>query len=196
MLVVEDDLLLLRSLTRLLRASGAQVTQVGSGLVAAQMAKVRTFDVVLTDLSMPEISGLEVAARMRDGDPALSVVLMTGSPSVDTAVRALELGALRYLVKPIAPVARDGGDGSGARGVDGEVTDGLGWGDGEARRRTRFALRPPTVSGEGDSVRQPACQSRGAGSATLGGVPTLTDRAQPSEAAWRQGATRKAAGGN
>ncbi|MEO6950688.1 MAG: EAL domain-containing protein [Polyangia bacterium] len=102
-LVVEDDLLLLRALARLLRASGCQVTQVGSGLVAAQMAKVRCFDVVLTDLSMPEISGLEVAARIREGDPSLSVVLMTGSPTVETAVRALELGALRYLVKPIAP---------------------------------------------------------------------------------------------
>ena len=102
-LLVEDDLVLLRALTRLLRASGCQVTQVGSGLVASQMAKVRAFDVVVTDLSMPEMGGLEVAARMREGDPSLSVVIMTGSPSVETAVRALELGALRYLVKPVAP---------------------------------------------------------------------------------------------
>ncbi len=102
-LLVEDDLLLLRALTRLLRASGCQVTQVGSGLVAAQMAKVRSFDVLLTDVLMPELGGLEVAARMREDDPALSVVLITGSPTVETAVCALELGSLRYLVKPIAP---------------------------------------------------------------------------------------------
>ena len=102
-LVVEDDLLLLRALTRVLRGSGCQVTQVGSGLVAAQMAKVRSFDVVLTDLSMPEMSGLELEARMREGDQAVSVILMTGPPTVDTAMRALEVGALRYLVEPIAP---------------------------------------------------------------------------------------------
>ena len=85
-LLVEDDLLLLRALTRLLRASGCQVTQVGSGLVAAQMAKVRSFDVLLTDVLMPELGGLEVAARMREDDPALSVVLITGSPTVERRV--------------------------------------------------------------------------------------------------------------
>ncbi len=102
-LVVEDDALLARSLARLLRASGAIVTHAANGHVAAQMLKVRCFDVVLADLSMPEVGGLEVAAHVRDQEPSLPVILMTGAPTVETAVRAMELGAVRYLVKPMAP---------------------------------------------------------------------------------------------
>ncbi len=102
-LLVEDEPMLLRSLTRLLRASGALVTQANNGLIALQLIKVRRFDVLLTDLNMPDMGGLELAARIREVDAGLAVVLMTGSPCVETAIRAVELGVLRYLLKPVLP---------------------------------------------------------------------------------------------
>jgi len=102
-LLVEDDPLLSRSLARLLRAAGAIVTDASNGQIAQNMLKVRSFDVVLTDLTMPEVGGLEVAAYVRDQDPNLPVILMTAAPTVDTAIRAMELGAMRYLVKPTPP---------------------------------------------------------------------------------------------
>ena len=102
-LLVEDEPMLLRSLTRLLRASGALVTQAANGLIALQLMKVRRFDVLLTDLNMPDMGGLELAVRIREVDAGLAVVVMTGSPCVETAIRAVELGVLRYLLKPVLP---------------------------------------------------------------------------------------------
>jgi EAL domain-containing protein (putative c-di-GMP-specific phosphodiesterase class I) len=102
-LVIEDDPLLLRSIVRTLRASGALVTQASDGQLAEQMLRVRRFDLVLTDLSLPDVSGIEIVARARALDGDVSVVFMTGTPTDDTAARAVELGALRYLVKPVEP---------------------------------------------------------------------------------------------
>jgi EAL domain-containing protein (putative c-di-GMP-specific phosphodiesterase class I)/CheY-like chemotaxis protein len=99
-LVVEDDLLLARTLTRVLTAAGADVTLAQNGLVATQMIKVRAFDVLLTDVQLPQLSGLEVARCAREVDQNATVIMMTGSPNLDTAVRAVELGAYRYLIKP------------------------------------------------------------------------------------------------
>ncbi len=102
-LVVEDDPLLSRSIARTLRANGAIVTQASDGLLAEQMLRVRRFDLVLTDLSLPDMSGIEIVARARALDPDVSIVFMTGTPTADSAARAVELGALRYLMKPVEP---------------------------------------------------------------------------------------------
>jgi EAL domain-containing protein (putative c-di-GMP-specific phosphodiesterase class I) len=99
--VVDDDLLLLEVYADLLTEAGYDV-EVAAGAVAAQRhLEGPPFDVVLTDIVMPDASGLEVlrAARRRDLD--VPVILITGSPSLQSAIEAIEMGAMRYLVKPV-----------------------------------------------------------------------------------------------
>ncbi len=72
----------------------------GAGDVLAQIDQLRP-DVVLVDLHMPEINGLEVLRAIRDLDPDCAVVLMTAHASVDTAIEAVKRGALDYLTKPL-----------------------------------------------------------------------------------------------
>src|SRR4029450_12687692 len=57
-------------------------------------------DAVLVDLMMPDINGLDVLRAIRDIDPTCQIILMTGQPSVDTAIEAVKLGALDYIGKP------------------------------------------------------------------------------------------------
>jgi EAL domain-containing protein (putative c-di-GMP-specific phosphodiesterase class I) len=75
------------------------------GRVACEMFAQRPIDVVVSDISMPGKGGLDVLQTVRAADPDIPVILMTGGPELDTALKALELGALKYLVKPIE--ARD-----------------------------------------------------------------------------------------
>ena len=100
-LIVEDDDALARGFERTLRKDGYDVEVALDGIAAARALAQRSFDVIVTDIDLPGMNGLGVvdAARARDLD--VPIVLMTGKPSIDTAVQAIEHGALRYLVKPI-----------------------------------------------------------------------------------------------
>jgi EAL domain-containing protein (putative c-di-GMP-specific phosphodiesterase class I) len=106
--LVDDDDNLLRAFGRTLERVGHDVTRVGDGRAACElMANIdmKEVDVVVTDLSMPGAGGLDVMRAAHRLDPDLPVLLMTGLPSVETAVQALERGAFRYLLKPIEPEA-------------------------------------------------------------------------------------------
>jgi EAL domain-containing protein (putative c-di-GMP-specific phosphodiesterase class I) len=102
MLVVDDDLLVLQATGRTLRSLGYVVGEAQSGEQALQMCDVEPFDVVLSDIGMPGLDGIELLQRMHERDPFVPVVLFTGAPDVNTAIRALEHGAFRYLTKPVA----------------------------------------------------------------------------------------------
>lgn len=99
-LLIEDDELLARSLVRLIRAEGYEVVHVGSASGAVDLVKSGSFDAVLSDLNLPGASGVDVLSLVRAYDPDVPLVLMTGAPSVDTAIEACNLGVLEYLVKP------------------------------------------------------------------------------------------------
>ncbi|MCC6783009.1 MAG: EAL domain-containing protein [Planctomycetes bacterium] len=101
-LVAEDDATLLSALARALRHDGHEVVCAPDGARAAKAIDDHDFDVVLSDIAMPGLEGTELLAYVRARDPDLPVILMTGAPSVSTAVTAVERGALRYLIKPIA----------------------------------------------------------------------------------------------
>jgi EAL domain-containing protein (putative c-di-GMP-specific phosphodiesterase class I)/CheY-like chemotaxis protein len=106
--LVDDDDNLLRAFGRTLERAGHDVTRVGDGRAACELMAnidVKEVDVVVTDLSMPGAGGLDVMRAAHRLDPDLPVLLMTGLPSVETAVQALEQGAFRYLLKPIEPDA-------------------------------------------------------------------------------------------
>jgi len=99
-LVVEDDRALLEAYTDVLLAAGFDVVAAADGPTALRALGEAAFDVVLSDLVLPGVNGVEILRAVRERDLDVPVVLITGNPTVETAVQALELGALRYLIKP------------------------------------------------------------------------------------------------
>jgi EAL domain-containing protein (putative c-di-GMP-specific phosphodiesterase class I)/ActR/RegA family two-component response regulator len=100
-LVVDDDEALLRIHARALSAKGYRVETAPDGNAAVKALEEHTFDVILSDIDMPGMSGIGLLERVRAHDLDVPVVIITGAPSVDTAMAAMEHGALRYLVKPV-----------------------------------------------------------------------------------------------
>ncbi|MCU1278513.1 MAG: diguanylate cyclase/phosphodiesterase, partial [bacterium] len=100
-LIVDDEPLLLRAFSRVLMRYGHEVVQAGDGAEAASLVAKRRFDCAFVDLGLPGAGGLEVLGMLRARDPALPVILMTGAPTLQTAIDAVAAGALQYLVKPI-----------------------------------------------------------------------------------------------
>lgn len=99
-LIVDDENSILDTLRILLRGEGFEVTTVSTGQEALeQLPKVEP-DVVLSDIRMPGISGLDLLAAIRDSDAELPVILMTAQASLQSAVQAVNKGAFYYLQKP------------------------------------------------------------------------------------------------
>jgi len=100
-LIVDDDDAVLRAHARVLAAKGYTVSSAASGAAAMQAMQDDAFEVILSDVDMPGMNGIQLLERVRAYDVDVPVVLMTGNPSTGTAIQALERGALRYLLKPI-----------------------------------------------------------------------------------------------
>jgi EAL domain-containing protein (putative c-di-GMP-specific phosphodiesterase class I) len=100
-LIVEDDRSLLELYTDVLLDEGYEVAAALDGSGALRALESGDFDVVLTDVVMPGANGVDILRAVRERDLDLPVILVTGNPSVETAVQAIELGALHYLVKPV-----------------------------------------------------------------------------------------------
>lgn len=100
-LLVDDEPQLTRALSRLLVAAGYEVETAHDGAAAVARFKERFFDVVISDISMPGMGGLELLRAIREKDLDVPVIIMTGGPAVKSAVEAIEYGALRYLIKPV-----------------------------------------------------------------------------------------------
>jgi len=99
-LLVDDDPLVLAGFREILVREGYGVTAVFSGREALDELASQSFDVVLTDLLMPRVSGLDVLRAAREKQAASVVIVVTGYASVRSAVEALRLGAHDYLIKP------------------------------------------------------------------------------------------------
>jgi len=100
-LIVEDERALLELYTDVLLAARFEVAAACDSENALRALGAGVYDVVLTDVNLPDGSGVDVLRAVRQRDLDVPVVLVTGNPSVETAVEALELGALHYLVKPV-----------------------------------------------------------------------------------------------
>jgi EAL domain-containing protein (putative c-di-GMP-specific phosphodiesterase class I) len=100
-LVVDDDEALLEIYADLLREAGYEVETARNGREALQRLDSRHPDVLLTDIRMPDTDGIQLLRAIRERDLDLPVLLATGSPTIETAVQAVELGALQYLLKPV-----------------------------------------------------------------------------------------------
>ena len=99
-LVVDDDPAIGRLLSRVLQGAGYQVTCVAGGSAAVESIMRTPFDVVLSDIQMPAMSGVELLSVIRAYDLDVPVILMTGEPTIETAMEAVSLGAIQYLRKP------------------------------------------------------------------------------------------------
>lgn len=100
-LVVDDDRLLLRSLARLLGRLGYDVHTAGSTAAALDVLRRRPVDAVLTDVAMPDGSGLDLLRQLKDEDAGLPVLVMSGEGSIQNALQAVKLGAFDFLEKPV-----------------------------------------------------------------------------------------------
>ena len=100
-LVVDDERIVAKVLARLLESAGHEVTVCFDGAEALAFLGQGSFDVVLSDIAMPGLSGIELLRRVRGRDLDLPVVLITGMPSMNSAIDAVEHGAFRYLQKPV-----------------------------------------------------------------------------------------------
>jgi EAL domain-containing protein (putative c-di-GMP-specific phosphodiesterase class I)/CheY-like chemotaxis protein len=100
-LVVDDNASLLHAFARLLSAEGYSVETALSAAIARVAIDQGPFEVIVTDVMMPEMSGLDFLRVVRQTDLDVPVILVTGAPTLEAATEAVEYGAFRYLRKPI-----------------------------------------------------------------------------------------------
>ena len=98
-LVVDDEQSMAQFLGIVLRKEGYQVTTVNNGRDAIEKVKSETFDVVITDIKMPGMDGIQVLQSIKKMDPSIPVVIMTAYASQQSAIDAVNLGAFQYLIK-------------------------------------------------------------------------------------------------
>ncbi len=100
LMIVDDDAQLRSMLAQRFGRLGMTVTQAADGDDALAKAEQNRFDVVLLDLHMPGMSGIEVLDKLKERQPALEVILLTAHGSIETAILAMKRGAYDYLAKP------------------------------------------------------------------------------------------------
>ncbi len=101
-LVVDDEEIVLKSCLRIL-GSDFQVDTATNGPDALRRVEERPYDLVILDIMMPEMDGIEVLQRIKEAHPDIDVVMITGLAEINIAVRAMKLGAFDYLPKPFEP---------------------------------------------------------------------------------------------
>ncbi len=102
-LIVDDEAAMRESLKDWLMEDGYEVNSAESGETALKMAAERNWDIVLLDLKMPGMDGIETLEKIKEINPDTEVLMMTAYATVDTAVQAMKEGAFDYLVKPFDP---------------------------------------------------------------------------------------------
>jgi DNA-binding NtrC family response regulator len=102
-LVIDDEDIVRLSCSRSLVPEGYELKMAKNGPEGLKMLDEETFDLVLTDLKMPNMDGIEVLGTIKEKWPKTDVVIVTGYQTVETAVKAIKLGAFDYIEKPFTP---------------------------------------------------------------------------------------------
>ena len=102
-LIVDDEAIVIRSCMRILDGDEFQVESVQDGRQALSKVEENSYDVMILDVMMPNIDGLEVLRRVKETHPNVDVIMITGLSQIDTAVQAMKLGAFDYIAKPFEP---------------------------------------------------------------------------------------------
>ncbi len=104
-LVVEDIRQERAALCEVLKSWGYRVTAVGNGVSALKELKGQNYDLVISDLRMPELNGLELLRKVNEEEIAVPVIIMSGYGTVESAVEVMKLGAFDFVLKPFTPEA-------------------------------------------------------------------------------------------
>jgi EAL domain-containing protein (putative c-di-GMP-specific phosphodiesterase class I) len=104
-LIIDDEPAVLRVLALLLERNGFAVESVSNARDGLALLAEKGFDVILSDIIMPELSGLDFLRELRQHDLDIPVILMTAGATLDSALDAIEYGAQQYLLKPVEPEA-------------------------------------------------------------------------------------------
>jgi DNA-binding NtrC family response regulator len=102
-LVIDDEQIVLNSVTKILGQGDYEVETTLSGRQGLEWGLNKRYDIVLTDVRMPDIGGMLVLRDIKRAKPALPVIIITGYANVQTAVQAMKLGAADYIEKPFSP---------------------------------------------------------------------------------------------
>ena len=102
-LVVDDEEIVIRSCLRILEGNGYEIDVAHDGHDALRKIESNTYDVMILDIMMPNLGGMEVLRRVKETHPDIDVIMITGLSQIDTAVQAMKLGAFDYISKPFEP---------------------------------------------------------------------------------------------
>ncbi len=102
-LVVDDEQVVRDSLTKWFREDGYTVGSAGNAAEALRQLQNQKWDIILLDIKMPGMDGMELQERIREVDPSSTIIFITAHATVDTAVKALKAGAYDYVTKPVDP---------------------------------------------------------------------------------------------
>ena len=102
-LIVDDDRDILRSLKDILQSKSYDVEMAETGQSAVEKARTKYFNLALLDIKLPDMEGTDLLARIHREKPQMMKIMITGYPSLDNAVKALNLGADAYIMKPVNP---------------------------------------------------------------------------------------------
>jgi len=102
-LVIDDDKSILRTLTRILQKAGYEVDTAETGKEATEKMEKRHYSLALVDVRLPDIDGTDLLVSMKDSLRDTVKIVITGFPSMEMGVKALDGGADAYLVKPVKP---------------------------------------------------------------------------------------------
>jgi len=101
-LVVDDELDFLETIVKRLQARNIKASGVDSGPKALELLKEQDFDVVVLDVKMPGMDGIETLREMKKRKPLVEVIMLTGHASVESGIQGMQLGAFDYVMKPVA----------------------------------------------------------------------------------------------
>ncbi len=101
LLIVEDEDTLCQSLQRIFIKEGYEVDRAESAESAFKLLQEKTYDLIITDIILPGISGIELLTKYRKQNPAQKVIIMTAYASMTTAIESIKAGASDFIVKPL-----------------------------------------------------------------------------------------------
>ncbi|MDT8319334.1 MAG: sigma-54 dependent transcriptional regulator [Xanthomonadales bacterium] len=102
-LIVDDEEIVIRSCRRILAGADFEIDEARDGLEGLEKVSKHEYDMLILDIKMPKMNGIELLRRVKESRPDLDVIMITGLQEIETAVEAMKLGAFDYLPKPFEP---------------------------------------------------------------------------------------------
>ncbi|MCB1114083.1 MAG: sigma-54-dependent Fis family transcriptional regulator [Chlamydiia bacterium] len=102
-LVVDDEGLVRNFLSETLKRKNFEVSVAENGMKALDLLKKDAFDLVITDMRMPDLTGIDIIKKVKELSPTTAIIVITAFGSIENAVEAMRLGAFNYLIKPFSP---------------------------------------------------------------------------------------------